>query len=161
METKNKLSVTWVISSAVNACIPEKQALGKQLDITISVVTNVDELFPALSDCNRSIDLIVFDLDTLYNSIGMDAFDILNSVSTVSRCAISKPGPGGDIRKCPMLAVAVTSTTSPALLKNLHGTKVQGFIPSGDDFTQEETTHALEELLAGRSYMPKNYWTRR
>lgn len=107
----------------------------------------VSELFEILNDSNNNIDLILFDIDTLYNPNDANVLDIINTVSTLSKCSHSQVSP--------VLSVVTNDSTEPATIRDAMTTDIKGFIAKFDFDKVDDNIFALKELLAGKSFTDK------
>jgi DNA-binding NarL/FixJ family response regulator len=122
--------------------------LADKLQFNLDHLTALRDLFPLLAKTGFRIDLIVFDLENLYNDAGTSIFDIISMVSTMSKCTLDK--------KTPNLAVLISNNTTAKVLDSISDTDIKGIIPRSTWLGIAEAEIAIRELLEGRIYMPKH-----
>ena len=109
--------------------------------------STVSDLFSLLNDAKNQINLVLFDIDTLYNSNEADIFDIINTVSTLSKCSHKKASP--------TLSIVVNDKTDPAKIRDAMATDIKGFIYNLTCNSVNDNIFAIKELLTGKSYTDK------
>ena len=156
MDSISDKALTLVVDpNAINAA--HAASIHENLGCQVTHVSSVPELFPLLSDCKFHTDLIIIDLQHLYNTSGADAFDIINTISTLAKCTLARTVDGKTYKRNPVLAALIDVRTDLKLLKGLIGTDIKGVVPRGEEFTIAEKETAIRELLAGNCYMPKKF----
>jgi DNA-binding NarL/FixJ family response regulator len=122
--------------------------IADKLQYNLEHLTALRELFPLLAKSGFRIDLIIFDLESLYNDAGTSIFDIISMVSTMSKCTLDK--------KTPNLAVLINNNTTAKVLDSINGTDIKGVIPRSTWLGLAESEMAIADLLEGKTYMPKH-----
>jgi DNA-binding NarL/FixJ family response regulator len=122
--------------------------LADKLQYNLEHLPALRELFPLLAKSGFRIDLIIFDLENLYNDAGTSIFDIISMVSTMSKCTLDK--------KTPNLAVLISSNTTAKVLDSVSGTDIKGIVPRSGWLGIAEAEMAIADLLEGKTYMPKH-----
>lgn len=122
--------------------------VGKQIEDIVGCeyiyISELSNLFALLSNVNDHTDMIVFDIQNIYES-EIDVYSLINSIDTVVKCFK---------HKVPILAVSIFADTDVKLIKKL-SSEIKGIIPTGQGFTLEEKVIAIRELLSGNCYLPK------
>jgi DNA-binding NarL/FixJ family response regulator len=130
--------------------------LSELLPIKIIEVKEITDLFSMLSNSKFCSDLIIVDIERLYRLKGADAFEIIDTISTIINCTVCRTAINQKpTSRTTKIAVTVDLQTSPKLIKEVIGTKITGLYPRGLDFTIPEKKEALEELLSGHFHFPK------
>lgn len=95
--------------------------LVKDLPVIFKSVKSIQELFPLFSQPSFNTDYIVLDVDDLNSIEGIDAFDILRSLSTIINCTVyrDKSESIKPIKRNTKIVAMVSETTSPILLKEI------------------------------------------
>lgn len=130
---------------------PDSDTLADKLAIELSSIHSLKELPAKLISKDVLPDLIVFDIPNLCSSKAVSVFEIVNMVSTLTRCAGEIP---------PVLAVLVNPDTDLKLLTDILDADIKGIVPAVATFGVEEAEKAVVELLAGRTYAPKHIMDR-
>ena len=126
----------------------------KSLDVNLTLNKNIQDILPLLSTLEFNTDLILIDLDNLELN-GSDIIDVVNSLSTLINCTVCRINPGKPVRRNSLIAISVDKTTNMTIVKQALNSNVIGIYPKGNDFTLAEKTKALETMLNGVCYMPK------
>lgn len=148
-----KKNITFV-SPRTEYC-PFMAQLSEELDIKINHVSTISELFPLLSDTKFSTDLILLDIQKLYEVKGTSMFDIIRTLSTLLKCTVHRLGPGQPTRRTTLIGAVVALDTDMKLIREvLSIVDVKGLYPRGDDFSIEEKKDAVLDLISGQCHIP-------
>lgn len=123
--------------------------IGADLDFETTVTKNLPELFFMLNDPESGVEFVIFNLPTLFTDTQCDAYGILSTISTLVAC---NHGAGHPL---PTVAVLINGNSDSAQVQQLLGTEIKGVIPDPQWMGESETIKALQELLSGRTYLPK------
>ena len=126
----------------------------KLLDVNLTHHKNIQDILPLLSTLEFNTDLILIDLENLELN-GSDIIDVVNSLSTIINCTVCRINPGKPQRRNALIAIAVSTSTDVVIVKQALHSNVIGVYPKGSNFTTTEKTRALETLLNGECYIPK------
>lgn len=121
--------------------------VAKRVGFVPKQVESVSDLFTLLNDVKNRISLILFDINTLYSSKNTDIFDIINTVSTLSKCSNKEVNP--------VISVIANEKTEPAIIRDAMATDIKGFIFKLEYDTVDNNAFAIKELLAGRAFTDK------
>ena len=110
----------------------------------------IEELFPLLSDPKFTTDLIVIDVEQFYNTAGAQVFDIVQTLSTLINCTVTRPEVGKPIKRNTKIIALVDETTSPRLIKEMLSYPAIATVAlrSGPNVTQDELRDSLTALLS-------------
>lgn len=117
----NKKSVTLVSSQELKFAQKDCNArLEQDLNIEISTVDNIPDLFPMLSDPCFHTDLITIAIESLTDCRdGVDIFDLVNTLSTLIKCTVSRTGAGRPVRRDTKIGILIRETTDPKLIRQV------------------------------------------
>ena len=93
------------------------QSIILELDIELTNVETIEELFPLLSDPKFRTDLIVIDIEHFYENAGVDVFDIIHTLSTLIKCTVERTGSGKPVKRETVIVAVADESTDPALIK--------------------------------------------
>lgn len=135
------------------ACSPVSQFLpdiANKLQVThnieIQQIVNVGDLFKLLGDCVFAYDLMIIELDLLHDIKSTTLSNIINTMAGLIDCNLSKNDP--------KLAIACNKNTDTKVIKELLNTNIAGIYPQGKEFTFEEKSIALIEILNNKFHVP-------
>ena len=146
MPGTEKLPVVVYISPNTEAC-PVFVELAEKIGVQSCQLDSLRALFTELGNPSSQMDLIIFDLPGLYSVSGATIFEIINMVSTLSKCALSQ--------KNPVLSVLIEEKSDPTMIKGVLGTEIKVFVPKGSWLGPDEAEFAIRNLLNGKTHIPK------
>lgn len=158
MSEQGGKSVVWVNSKNGELDRESISFLENRIGFSSTFLEQTTDLFPLLSNCNFTVDLIVFNLDNLYGTEGVDALDMISTVSTLAKCTVNRVGPGKPKVRNPILAIYISGNTDRAILKKITKTEITGIVPVGGKFSSNDQEFALIELFNGHTYLPKKFF---
>ena len=122
--------------------------LSHRMNVTFNYLQNTSELFPLIGNITTKLDLILFDLQKLYETKGVCVIDVINTITTLSKCS------GSNCQTTP-IAVLVDCSTDMKLLKEVISSGIKGIVPKGPAFSSDEKETAVRMLLTGQTYLPR------
>jgi DNA-binding CsgD family transcriptional regulator len=92
--------------------------IERELGIDFIEVDAISELFPMLSDPTLRIDVITLPLSRLVDAHAeADAFDMINTLSTLIKCTVYRNGIGKPVRRETKICLLVGDITDPKLIR--------------------------------------------
>lgn len=144
------------LSTLDQPTIDRIRQVQKDLDLELKFVQTIPELYPLFSDPKFVTDAIGIDIDTIYNTEGLSAWDIVNTLDTIIKSTVCRDGPGKPQKRNTKIIAGATLQTPVEHIKDiLLIDKVTGIYPKGEGFTLEEKELAMKELLDGVHHIPK------
>lgn len=119
------------------------QQLVENNAIKLSIYSDINEIFPLISNPNYDLDVILIDIEQFYNRPDINFFDIIQTLETLIGFNKTKI----------LLAVACNIHTDPFIIKEVLSANL-GIYPRGNEFVFDEKQKALEALLNGEKYVP-------
>jgi len=153
-----KKNIVYVSPSYIQDRLSLREAaeqLDTELNVSFNSVSSIQELFPLISDPKYLVDLILIDIEKFYETSGADMFDIIHTLSTLINCTVCRVGPGKPTKRDTVIGAVADINTDPKLIRNLITTGVRGIYPRGAEFTIEEKSRALADVLNKQSHIPK------
>jgi len=144
------------LSTSDQSTVDRIRVVQKELDLDLKFVQTIPELYPLFSDPKFVTDAIGIDIDTIYSTEGLSAWDIVNTLDTIIKSTVCRDGPGKPHKRTTKIIASATLNTPVEHIKDLLLIdKVTGIYPRGDGFTPEEKELAMKELLDGVHHIPK------
>lgn len=122
------------------------QHMSAESGINILLFKSIETLFQYLGNHINNIDGILIDVDIIKKFPDkLNFFDIIHTISTMTDCF------NNNIK----IGVAVKINTEKSIVKEILGiTEIVGLYPHGSDFSIEEKTTALNNILNGKTHIP-------
>lgn len=118
------------------------------LDIQIRNIPDIIDLFQLIGDKDYSCDIIMIDIEKIFELKGTDAFSLIDTLSTIINCTTN-------CKIKPKLVASVDIYTNVLLIKQIMGTSISGIYPSGDEFTIDEKVLSITDIINGVFHVPK------
>ena len=118
MSIKLKKSIVYVQNSNNDASRHYNKMFSSDLDVSITAVPNITDIFPLLSDPSFNPDCIAIEVDDCQLNSGVELIDIMHSLSTMLKCTLYREGNKTKKRQTSLVAI-VSDTTLPSLIKNI------------------------------------------
>lgn len=135
-----------------NSDIAVIEKLSVDLDAEFIALKNIQHLFRMIATNIYHTDLIIIDIEQLYEFSTAGLLDVLMALNTLISC--SCPLKTNKVGNIPV-AVAVTINTDPKLIREVTGTGfIIGVYPSGEEFTLEEKKLAITETINSQLHIP-------
>ena len=146
----NKIKSVAYVTHAGNPVVPErKAALESALGVKFNQAADISELFTQISSSGCQTDLVFVDVEKFYEVPGSSVFDLVKTLSTLANCASGVT---------PKLVAMLDLDTDPAQVRELLGTQaLNGFYPRGSNFSIDEKSQAIREILQGSIHVPTRY----
>lgn len=124
--------------------------------IAFKSVTNVKELISLVADSRYVCDYIAIDLQTL-RTHNIDAFDMLNALSTMLSCSPVKNTAGELVPRSVVVGILVGTKDPLESIKELIGFPLVQYIGlrGGDGFTEEEVSQSLVSIIGDDYTLPR------
>jgi len=119
------------------------QQLVDHNKVEVSIYSDINEIFPLVSNPNSTIEAILIDVEQFYNREDINFFDIIQTLETLI----------GFNKTTTILAVACGIQTDPVIIKEVLSANL-GIYPRGNEFTIDEKQKAAEALWNGEKYVP-------
>lgn len=149
METTMTKKVCYVHARAGDdQYLEDFQTIRKDLDFDITIVKSLTDLFFLLNDNTTIVDVIIFQLPTLFTNEECDVYGIISTIDALSACA--RPS-----CRRPSVSVIIDINSTVNQLQSLSGTDIKGVIPCSKWKGIDATVIALQEILMGHTYLPK------
>lgn len=117
MSTQSKKSIVFVQASNANSK-HYNTMFSKDLDINISTVPTIADIFPLLSDPSFNPSCIAINIDECQLNSNVELIDVMHSLSTMLKCTMYRSGTITKKRQTHLVAV-VSDITPPLLIKNI------------------------------------------
>lgn len=92
--------------------------LSRELDIHVTPVPTIQDVFPLLSDTSFNPTAIAIDIDECFLTDGVDLYDMIHLLSTMLKCTLCRDETVTKKRKTAIVAL-VSNVTSPSLIRNI------------------------------------------
>lgn len=133
-----------------NTAVVEK--LSVELNTEFISLNNIQHLFRMISTNSYHTDLIIIDIEQLYEFSTAGLLDVVMALNILISC--SCPLKVNKVGNIPV-AVAVTINTDPKLIREITRTGfIIGVYPSGEEFTFEEKKLAITEMFDNQPHVP-------
>lgn len=135
---------------AANSILDSKiiEDLSKDTEFLFQICYSWPELMISLSN-NSFLNVAGIFVDfPLFFQQGTTASEIVGMISTLRRCFVQS------VRM--HLGIVIKENCELKIIKNLHELEIDGIVPSSSRFGYENTKEAVEHLVEGKSYWPKD-----
>lgn len=119
------------------------QQLVETNEIKLSTYSDINEIFPLISNPNYDLDVILIDIEQFYNRPDINFFDIIQTLETLIGFNKTKI----------LLAVACNINTDPFIIKEVLSANL-AIYPRGNEFVFDEKQKAIDAILNGEKYVP-------
>jgi DNA-binding NarL/FixJ family response regulator len=99
-----------------------------------------------ISGCVVVYDLLIIEIDLLHDIKSTSISNLINTISALLDCNLTS--------HTPKLAIACNKFTDSKIIKELLNTNIVGIYPQGTEFTFEEKSIALIEMLNNKFHIP-------
>lgn len=129
-------------------CLKCASNLEELLNVEIRNIPEVIDLFKIIGNIDYHSDIIMIDIERIFKLENATVFSIVDTLSTIINCTCSS-------NNKTKLVASVSKRTDILLIKQILGTSIDGIYPAGDDFTTEEKSLAITDIINGNFHIPK------
>lgn len=94
--------------------------MSREIHFECNSVISIQEVFPLLSNPTYQTDFVCINVEELYTQTGSNVFDLVNTLSTLINCTVSRGGPGRPKKRTTkIIGLVKLSSASPQIVKEI------------------------------------------